>query len=35
MTDHEDMLARRDRCTRFLDGHGPVTAADAAGHHPG
>jgi len=27
MTDYADMLARRARCTRFLHGHGPATAA--------
>jgi threonine aldolase len=27
MTDHEDLLARRALCTRFLAGHGPATAA--------
>jgi threonine aldolase len=27
MTEYEDMMARRERCTRFLPGHGPVTAA--------
>jgi threonine aldolase len=28
MTDREEMLARRDRCSRFLDGHGPVRPAE-------
>ncbi|HXW44786.1 MAG TPA: beta-eliminating lyase-related protein [Streptosporangiaceae bacterium] len=27
MTEYEDMLARRGRCSRFLHGHGPATAA--------
>jgi threonine aldolase len=29
MTEYEEMVARRARCTRFLPGHGPVTAASA------
>lgn len=28
MTDHDEMLVRRDRCTRFLAEHGPVRAAE-------
>jgi threonine aldolase len=28
MTDHDEMLARRDRCTRFLNEHGPVRPAE-------
>jgi len=27
MTGHDEISARRDLCTRFLSGHGPVTAA--------
>src|SRR5580698_9814090 len=27
MTEYEELVARRARCTRFLPGHGPATAA--------
>jgi threonine aldolase len=27
MTEHEELAALRERCTRFLSGHGPATAA--------